>query len=485
MSAPAAAPAPGDVDEDANPAMRQRPRSSLSSFLFLSFIFFMMTNNSANDDSEVRNRYTNALASLEWQYGNYTEWQNGTTATNFTMPVDRPEERRLKDKTLGSGTLVDPSHQAYYPNITGFIRGPSLLYNITPGALSGADLPWLSDAYDLMNGVNLTEAHDKLGSWNWTAVEKVALSVVEKPMGADDRKGAKVTQETDIVSIQGHVEFIDANTQEEMRVDFSGLHFLKNGSIFGFAEPVGSFIDIRTLPSLVPPSAQNDTAHALLPALKSRIDQLKATLNNADLSTDSSTSSTPDMPSSTCRFHIYAQVALANVSEAQMVELEEELAKPTGATTVHRPPLLVDAVLLSRECGLLIKVNEAEGLRSKLFFRKVTTYAGFAGVVYLALLILLSRQMAESSTPAALARMSRWTFLAQVVADSIAFAGHITFAILAEGRPSVALVAPAFLSCALFAYEVQFAMIIHQVQAPEDSVPPPPPAPSPTIAPAP
>ena len=31
---------------------------------------------------------------------------------------------------------------------------------------------------------------------------------------------------------------------------------------------------------------------------------------------------------------------------------------------------------------------------------------------------------------------------------------HITFAILADGRPSIALVAPAFLACALFAYEV-------------------------------
>ena len=49
--------------------------------------------------------------------------------------------------------------------------------------------------------------------------------------------------------------------------------------------------------------------------------------------------------------------------------------------------------------------------------------AGFSGLVYLGLLLLLSRQMARSRTPAALARISRWTFLAQIVADSIAFAG--------------------------------------------------------------
>jgi hypothetical protein len=79
---------------------------------------------------------------------------------------------------------------------------------------------------------------------------------------------------------------------------------------------------------------------------------------------------------------------------------------------------------------------------------------------------------------------------------------HITFAILADGRPSIALVAPAFLACALFAYEVvrrstslicwmlltifvgiqQFILLIQQVQAPEDlaaaPVPPRPTAPS-------
>ena len=72
---------------------------------------------------------------------------------------------------------------------------------------------------------------------------------------------------------------------------------------------------------------------------------------------------------------------------------------------------------------------------------------------------------------------------------------HITFAILAYGRPSLALVAPAFLSCALFAYEVvrqarvyclactytdlfvdlqQFVLLIQQVQAPEDLATPTP-----------
>jgi hypothetical protein len=79
--------------------------------------------------------------------------------------------------------------------------------------------------------------------------------------------------------------------------------------------------------------------------------------------------------------------------------------------------------------------------------------AGLSGLVYLAILFLFARQAERSRTPSGISRVSRWTFLAQSTMDSVSFAGHITFAILAEGRPSLTLIAPAFLACALFVQE--------------------------------
>ena len=118
--------------------------------------------------------------------------------------------------------------------------------------------------------------------------------------------------------------------------------------------------------------------------------------------------------------------------------------------------------------------------RSRTFFRKVTTCeilfsflfklathfhqrlvdAGFAGLAYLALFILLSRQMTLSRTPSGVGRLSRWTFFSQSMMDCVSFAGHITFAILAEGRPSMSLMAPAFLGCILFVYESVSALLL-------------------------
>ena len=75
------------------------------------------------------------------------------------------------------------------------------------------------------------------------------------------------------------------------------------------------------------------------------------------------------------------------------------------------------------------------------------------GISYLILLILFSRQTEHSRTPSGISRVSLWLFLIQATMDSVSFAGHITFAILAEGRPSLSLIVPAFLACLVFVYE--------------------------------
>ncbi len=108
-----------------------------------------------------------------------------------------------------------------------------------------------------------------------------------------------------------------------------------------------------------------------------------------------------------------------------------------------------------------------------MFFRKVTTCkfisslcdicsadnkisrpdAGLSTLAYLTILILFMRQGERSRTPSGISRVSCFTFLAQATMDAVSFAGHITFAILAEGRPSISLIAPAFLACVVFLHE--------------------------------
>ena len=60
-----------------------RPRSSISSFLFVSFLLFMLTSHNG-DEYLARHQYQDALTSLTYQLSNYTAWMNGTS-TNFSV----------------------------------------------------------------------------------------------------------------------------------------------------------------------------------------------------------------------------------------------------------------------------------------------------------------------------------------------------------------------------------------------------------------
>ena len=79
------------------------------------------------------------------------------------------------------GGLLDASKDSYYPNITGFIHGDAEFTNITlPSLAINETLPWIREAKQFMAHVNTTNITDKLGSWDWVASTKIALSFVEK-----------------------------------------------------------------------------------------------------------------------------------------------------------------------------------------------------------------------------------------------------------------------------------------------------------------
>ncbi|KAF8159628.1 hypothetical protein B0H34DRAFT_704239 [Crassisporium funariophilum] len=457
----------------------QRPRSSVPSFLFISFMLFMLTSHNG-DEFLARHQYQDALQSLTYQLSNYTAWLNGTDS-NFTVPVQDPTLSPLLDAFQLQGSILDPVHHSYYSNITGFIHGNAKLSNITLPTLTHNDtIHWRQQAEQYMIGVNTTTLPERLGSWNWTASTKVALSVVEKkPLGGTEQH---MHPSSPITLVHGRIELTDPTRSENLRLEFQGVHFVSNGSIYGFAEPPGRHIDIRLLPSLVPKGAKNETARIIAPELQAKIDKLKDMIDAGIVDTEASAND--EAPKTSCPFTFHAQINPVFVPEYLMQELEDELQNPTGIWTVPPPKLSISAVLLSKECGILYEITDTEGLRSRTFFRKVTTYAGLTGISYLILLILFSRQTERSRTPSGISRVSRWTFLAQATMDSVSFAGHITFAILAEGRPSLSLIAPAFLACMVFVHEAQFSALIHQIQGPESYTPPvPTPVAIPTVSP--
>ena len=139
-----------------------------------------------------------------------------------------------------------------------------------------------------------------------------------------------------------------------------------------------------------------------------------------------------------------------------MLELEQEIFDPSGISTVAPPKMILNGVLISKPCGILYRIDECAGLRystlsrshhcvpdktlahgstiatSSHVRRRPSKYsavrpkteavdAGWSSIIYLVMLLLLSRQITTSRTPAGISRLSRWTFLAQALIDTITF----------------------------------------------------------------
>ena len=138
-------------------------------------------------------------------------------------------------------------------------------------------------------------------------------------------------------------------------------------------------IDIRLLPSIVPPVIKNQTSSVIKPELVARIQKLEDLIDAGVVDSDSSSgggsiillllssnqpfSLSEDPPKTACRFMLYAQMKPVPVSANLMQELEEEIRKPTGSTTVTVPKLSIDGLLISKECGVLYQIHRTEGLR--------------------------------------------------------------------------------------------------------------------------
>jgi transmembrane E3 ubiquitin-protein ligase len=163
-------------------------------------------------------------------------------------------------------SYIDRNTESYYPNITGFIQGDTSFHNITYASWSNSSEPvpaWGPLSEPLMAGANMTELVEHLGTWNWTASEKVALSVMEKTVANIDLSGrismVHVSPFEDIRYLvieltfldttfsQGRIELTDVSTKEEFRLEFEGVHFITSGSIYGFADPVGYVLSLSLL----------------------------------------------------------------------------------------------------------------------------------------------------------------------------------------------------------------------------------------------
>lgn len=66
---------------------------------------------------------------------------------------------------------------------------------------------------------------------------------------------------------------------------------------------------------------------------------------------------------SSCSFRFFGQIQPSEVPQHLLQELEEEIEKPTGVTTVRPPAMKLKGVLVSKNCGILYELPDIQGLK--------------------------------------------------------------------------------------------------------------------------
>ena len=180
----------------------------------------------------------------------------------------------LAHSVMGFGVPVNPSLASYYSNITGFLHGSVQMYNLTTYSpennniqesqlevtnqesaveqpLSSSPLlppSWAPLATSFIKDINITEAFERIGTWNWSAPSELAFRVLEKRPIIDwditrvDRADDGMLNESvwsDVSLMHGRIEISDKESGDELGFDLEAVHFLENGTIYGFAEPAG------------------------------------------------------------------------------------------------------------------------------------------------------------------------------------------------------------------------------------------------------
>jgi len=70
-----------------------------------------------------------------------------------------------------------------------------------------------------------------------------------------------------------------------------------------------------------------------------------------------------ETPGPDCSFSFFAQISPSPIQGYLMAEYESEILDPTGIWPIKPPPMELNALLASKDCGLILHITNTESIR--------------------------------------------------------------------------------------------------------------------------
>jgi len=88
---------------------------------------------------------------------------------------------RLVSKLLPPPYQLDPALGSYYSNATALFHGEVRYYNLSSIPYD-TNVTWKPIADHVMENANLSAIPERLGTWNWSAVDTIGIKVHDRMM---------------------------------------------------------------------------------------------------------------------------------------------------------------------------------------------------------------------------------------------------------------------------------------------------------------
>lgn len=122
----------------------------------------------------------------------------------------------------------------------------------------------------------------------------------------------------------------------------------------------------------------------------------------------------------------------SNIPEARLREWERELRSPTGVSTLTLPPPTLNGILFSKDCNIVVELDDMVGLELEDFWNKAVSYSFILGILTLLQTWVLVKQMEYTTTPSVSwihAMQCARNVLTVFVPQAIGRVSHMTIAI--------------------------------------------------------
>lgn len=343
--------------------------------------------------------------------------------------VKLPSTRADKDKSI----IGKKINSGVFPlNISGSIQGEFKKVDLPKSQLTPIHLhlpQYLVELYEYRLDLKLRDANDHYNNGS----DDEYSPVPNEPVEHRTIRTGNITVDEGLVKLGFHNEpaevssdaSVDVNSTTLMSLNLrlndmseshehimslSGIYHQDTGNVI-VGTRSAKFNGVYELPQLhLQPDSHYDSAkQALFTEFnKTNIDDIKfrAIENLVDASDE-------------CEYIGYFHIESTNLTKAELLQIDYELANPIGRPHRDIPKLkLSSGLLYSPNCAIYLELNTAEGIRDEVYGDGLRSIILAACIIFLLQIVILIRQMAITTTPSTLAKLSFWSVAIMNLADS-------------------------------------------------------------------